>query len=258
MISRLAAAYLFSLSVTSTRGARPCFLRSLRNRRLGAFLSRRLWTRTSRTKPSWSTARQSQCFFPAKLTTTSSRCHLSPRRGARRRIRLANSRPNLRPHCRIVSCVTEIPRAASISSTMRRLNGDRKYSHTAQLMISAGERVPAYIGSRGVLIPPVYTSNPAPTKPALDQLDGAVLTSSGPSWHCRHYISLTAVLEFGPTETLPTVGVISKQPGVSADAVAKPSAQTRAESRVLDLRKRLRKRDGLSAGGRWIRTIGPP
>ena len=76
-------------------------------------------------------ASKSQCFFPAKPTTTSSRCHLSPRRGARRRIRLANSRPNLRPHCRIVSCVTEIPRAASISSTMRRLNGNRKYSHTA-------------------------------------------------------------------------------------------------------------------------------
>src|SRR5260370_41121793 len=70
---------------------------------------------------------------------------------------------------------------------------------------------------------------------------GEVLTSSGPSWHCRHYISLTAVLEFGPTETLPPVGAISKHPGVSADAIAKPSAQTRAESRVLDLRKRLRK-----------------
>src|ERR1700722_2513446 len=97
MISRLAAAQVFSLSVISTLGARPCFLRSLRNSRLAAYLSRRLWTRTSRTKPSWSTARQSQCFFPAKLTTTSSRCHLSPRRGARRRIRLANSRPNFKP-----------------------------------------------------------------------------------------------------------------------------------------------------------------
>src|SRR5271163_5032738 len=32
-------------------------------------------------------------------------------------MRLANSRPNLRPHCRIGSCVTEMPRAASISST---------------------------------------------------------------------------------------------------------------------------------------------
>ena len=51
--------------------------------------------------------------------------------GARRRMRLANSRPNLRPHCRIVSCVTEMPRAANISSTMRRLNGNRKYSQTA-------------------------------------------------------------------------------------------------------------------------------
>ena len=39
--------------------------------------------------------------------------------------------PNLRSHCRIVSWVTEMPRAASISSTMRRLNGKRKYSHTA-------------------------------------------------------------------------------------------------------------------------------
>ena len=39
--------------------------------------------------------------------------------------------PNLRSHCRIVSWVTEMPRAASISSTMRRLNGNRKYSHIA-------------------------------------------------------------------------------------------------------------------------------
>src|SRR5580693_9115788 len=82
------------------------------------------------------------------------------------------------------------------------------------------------------------------------------MTSSGPSWHCRHYISLTAVLEFGQTETLPPVGAISEHPGVSADAAAQRSAQTRAESRVLDLRKRLRKRDRLSAGGRWIRTSG--
>ena len=43
---------------------------------------------------------------------------------------------------------------------------------------------------------------------------------------------------------------------VSADPVAKPAAQTRAESRVLDLRKLLRERDRLSAGGRWIRTSG--
>src|SRR6202041_2398276 len=85
---------------------------------------------------------------------------------------------------------------------------------------------------------------------------GEVLTSSGTSRHCRHYISLTAVLEFGPTEILPPIGAISKHPSVSADPIAKPAAQTRAESRVLDLRKRLRERDRLSAGGRWIRTSG--
>src|SRR5580704_14405009 len=43
---------------------------------------------------------------------------------------------------------------------------------------------------------------------------------------------------------------------VSADPVGKPAAQTRAESRVLDLRKQLRERDRLSAGGGWIRTSG--
>src|SRR4051812_29793459 len=47
-----------------TRGSRPCFFSSLRSRRLAARLSRRFWTRTSSTMPSWSTARQSQCFLP--------------------------------------------------------------------------------------------------------------------------------------------------------------------------------------------------
>jgi hypothetical protein len=36
-----------------------------------------------------------------------------------------------------------MPRAASISSTMRRLSGNRKYSQTAWLMTSAGNRYPA-------------------------------------------------------------------------------------------------------------------
>jgi hypothetical protein len=43
------------------------------------------------------TARQSQCFLPAIVMTTLSRCHLSPRRGLRRRMILANSRPNFMP-----------------------------------------------------------------------------------------------------------------------------------------------------------------
>src|SRR4051812_40661962 len=36
-----------------TRGARHCFFSSLRSRRSAACLSRRLWTRTSSTTPSW-------------------------------------------------------------------------------------------------------------------------------------------------------------------------------------------------------------
>src|SRR4029079_8186039 len=38
----------------------------------------------SRTMPSWSTARHTQCFLPAILMATSSRCHLSPAQGSRR------------------------------------------------------------------------------------------------------------------------------------------------------------------------------
>jgi hypothetical protein len=39
-----------------------------------------------------------------------------------------------------VSWLTAMPRAASISSTMRRLSGKRKYSQTEWLMISGGNR----------------------------------------------------------------------------------------------------------------------
>jgi hypothetical protein len=61
----------------------------------GRALSRRRWTRTSSTIPVWSTARHNQCFTPAILSTPSSRCHLLPMRGSRRRIRLANCWSNL-------------------------------------------------------------------------------------------------------------------------------------------------------------------
>ena len=73
------------MSVIMTRGARPCPFRSFRISRLAALAFLRLCTSASRTKPSWSTARHSQCFVPAMVTTTSSRCHLSPRRPADRR-----------------------------------------------------------------------------------------------------------------------------------------------------------------------------
>ena len=42
--------------------------------------------------------------------------------------------------CRTVSWVTSMPLAASISSTMRKLNGNRKYNQTAWLITSAGKR----------------------------------------------------------------------------------------------------------------------
>src|SRR5919107_288155 len=59
-----------------TRGAWHCRFSSLRSKRLVARLSRRLCTRMSSTMPSWSTARHTQCFLPAILITTSSRCHV--------------------------------------------------------------------------------------------------------------------------------------------------------------------------------------
>jgi hypothetical protein len=46
-----------------TGGKRPCPFRSFRIRRFAALVLRRLCTSTSRTKPSWSTARQSQMFL---------------------------------------------------------------------------------------------------------------------------------------------------------------------------------------------------
>lgn len=43
-------------------------------------------------------------------------------------------------HSRTVCCETMMPRAASMASTIRRLTGKRKESHTAWAMISAGKR----------------------------------------------------------------------------------------------------------------------
>src|SRR5215207_6208754 len=63
---------------------------------------------------------------PLIIRHTSSRCHLSPGPGSLRRIWLANAWPNLRAHWRTVSWLTTMPRAASISSTVRRLRGKRK------------------------------------------------------------------------------------------------------------------------------------
>src|SRR6202030_1641716 len=53
----------------------------------------------------------------------------------------------------------------------------------------------------------------------------------GPAWHSRDHISGTAVLEYGPAEINPRIGVQWKALRVSADPVAKPASHTRAESR---------------------------
>jgi len=81
----------------------------------------------------------------------------------------------------------------------------------------------------------------------------------GPAWHSRptpsaalrywimarqRYCRRLAYLET-PCASLPT-----RSPSQPRTAARKAG--------VLDPRKQLRERDGLSAGGKWIRTIGPP
>jgi hypothetical protein len=65
---------------------------------------------------------------------------MSPRAGARRRMRLDYSRPNFSAQLRTVSWLTSISRDASISSIIRRLSGNRKLSQTAYPITSAGKR----------------------------------------------------------------------------------------------------------------------
>jgi hypothetical protein len=53
---------------------------------------------------------------------------------------LANAWPNFGAHWRTLSWLTMTPRAASISLTIRRPSGKRKWSQIAWLMIAAGKR----------------------------------------------------------------------------------------------------------------------
>src|SRR5271165_6653087 len=144
------------LTIAACRGLRPRLTAGLEGPAL-----------ISRTAP--------HLLLQKRVRDTPSRCHLSPRRGARRRIRLANSRPNLRAHCRTVSWLTMMPRPASNSSTMRRPSGKRKYSHTAWLITSAGNRYPVQRARAGVVIPPDYfTPTPRRKRGSAPQVDGAV------------------------------------------------------------------------------------
>jgi hypothetical protein len=82
-------------------------------------------------------------------------------------------------------------------------------------------------------------------------------TSSGSAWHFADPISRTAVLEYGPTEILPRSARYRNTLRVSADwSPSQPRTPAR-KAELVDLRRRMRERDGLAVGGRWIRTIGP-
>jgi len=105
-------------------GRSHLLLQQLAQQPLGRLLVASALDQTSSTIPVWSTARHNQCLTPAILSTTSSRCHLSPVRGSRRRIWLAKGWPNLRAHCRTVSWLTMMPRAANNSSTIRNPSGN--------------------------------------------------------------------------------------------------------------------------------------
>ena len=84
-------------------GTQPWRFSNFRKNRAAARRLRLDWTNMSRTLPSSSTARHRYCWRPFRVTNSSSRCHVSPRRPRRCRSRRAYARPNVRHHRRIVS-----------------------------------------------------------------------------------------------------------------------------------------------------------
>jgi len=77
IMSRFAALYERSLSVIIRLDLRLCFFSSLTNSHLAAFVSRRVYMISSRTYPSWSTARHSWSLLPLTEMTIWSRCQTS-------------------------------------------------------------------------------------------------------------------------------------------------------------------------------------
>jgi len=74
----------------------------------------------SSTIPFWSIAHHSQCVTPAIVSTTSSRCHLSPATGSLRLIWLTNARPNFRPplaHGLMANLMPRASRAENVISS---------------------------------------------------------------------------------------------------------------------------------------------
>lgn len=150
---------------------------------------RRLWTRTLRTEPSWPTARRSRCFSPAMVMvmTTSSRCHSSAPRAGAGGCGWRIPERIFRPHRRVVSNVTKMPRAASISPTVQGLNRNRKYKP---------DRIPDGLGRiaiactrRGRRHPAQISDYPGSAKSEAAQLDAAPCRV----WRCTAFLDLTVL-----------------------------------------------------------------
>jgi hypothetical protein len=98
------------------------------------------------------------------------------------------SRPNLRPHCRIVSCSPRC-RGRPASPDHAQAQREPKIQPYRVADDLSGVAMAGINRARGVLIPPVYLTNPAPTKPALGQLDGArwfhARVGAPSTWHLQ-------------------------------------------------------------------------
>jgi len=106
------------------------------------------------------------------------------------------------------------------------------------------------IPSRDTL-PPVTAAQHSPGT----RLASAFYRSS--SVRGRDHIGGNAVLGYGPTEILPPICAISTRPGSLCRPHAGFGPHDGAESRLFARDGKLLTRDGLSAGGNRIRTLGP-
>ena len=118
----------------------PRFSRSPTIRRRAACLSRPCRGISSSRRPRGSTARRSRWTHPRITAGTSSRCHTSPCREARRRGSLARVGPNFTPRRRTASREAFVPRPSGISSTLRGPSGKRAWGHPAPAPTSRGKR----------------------------------------------------------------------------------------------------------------------
>ena len=132
----------------------------------------------------WSTARHNQCFTPAILSATSSRCHLSPTRGWRRRINPADNTHFLSGQQRRVSL---------------RLGASGRSLAASRLITRSRGRVRRPFHRHGFT---ARGSAPTLLLPERNRLLGAIR-----AWHCS---AVTPRLVLGTTKaTGPAKGLLS-------------------------------------------------